>query len=95
MKAARFRLNPRCPEHPGCETAGDGASVSGHRRARWARRSPTSSAWSATARTRPRPSKLTGARILVVEARYYDGIGDELLAGAKRALDGGGCELES
>jgi 6,7-dimethyl-8-ribityllumazine synthase len=29
---------------------------------------------------------LEGARILVVEARYYDGIADELLAGAKRAL---------
>jgi 6,7-dimethyl-8-ribityllumazine synthase len=33
---------------------------------------------------------LTGARILVVEARYYDGIADALLAGAKRALDAGG-----
>src|SRR6266404_2870379 len=30
---------------------------------------------------------LKGARILVVEARYYDGIADALLAGAKRALD--------
>ena len=30
---------------------------------------------------------LDGARILVVEARYYEGIADELLAGAKRALD--------
>jgi 6,7-dimethyl-8-ribityllumazine synthase len=28
-----------------------------------------------------------GARILVVEARYYEGIADELLAGAQRALD--------
>ena len=28
-----------------------------------------------------------GARLLVVEARYYEGIADELLAGAKRALD--------
>jgi 6,7-dimethyl-8-ribityllumazine synthase len=32
-------------------------------------------------------STLTGARILVVEARYYEGIADALLAGAKRALD--------
>jgi 6,7-dimethyl-8-ribityllumazine synthase len=30
---------------------------------------------------------LDGVRILVVEARYYEGIADELLAGAKRALD--------
>jgi 6,7-dimethyl-8-ribityllumazine synthase len=30
---------------------------------------------------------LAGARLLVVEARYYEGIADELLAGAKRALD--------
>jgi 6,7-dimethyl-8-ribityllumazine synthase len=32
-------------------------------------------------------SALKGARMLVVEARYYDGIADELLAGAKRALE--------
>ena len=30
---------------------------------------------------------LKGARVLVVEGRYYDEIADELLAGAKRALD--------
>src|SRR5262249_46117603 len=30
---------------------------------------------------------LDGARILVVEARYYEGIADELLGGAQRALD--------
>jgi 6,7-dimethyl-8-ribityllumazine synthase len=30
---------------------------------------------------------LDGARILVVEARFYDGIADALLAGARRALD--------
>src|SRR5712671_6242261 len=30
---------------------------------------------------------LKGARMLVVEARYYDGIADALLAGARRALD--------
>jgi len=30
---------------------------------------------------------LKGARILVVEGRYYDEIADELLAGAKRALE--------
>jgi len=30
---------------------------------------------------------VAGARLLVVEARYYEGIADALLAGAKRALD--------
>src|ERR1700761_7809259 len=30
---------------------------------------------------------LKGARMLVVEARYYEGIADELLAGARRALE--------
>jgi 6,7-dimethyl-8-ribityllumazine synthase len=30
---------------------------------------------------------LKGARVLVVEARFYDDIADELLAGATRALD--------
>ena len=30
---------------------------------------------------------LARARMLVVEARYYEGIADELLAGAKRALE--------
>jgi 6,7-dimethyl-8-ribityllumazine synthase len=30
---------------------------------------------------------LTGVRMLVVEARYYEGIADELLAGAKRVLE--------
>jgi 6,7-dimethyl-8-ribityllumazine synthase len=30
---------------------------------------------------------VTGARILVVEARYYEGIADALFAGAKRVLD--------
>jgi 6,7-dimethyl-8-ribityllumazine synthase len=36
-----------------------------------------------------------GARFLVVEARYYDGIGDMLLAGARRALEaaGAGCDI--
>ena len=33
----------------------------------------------------------TGARILVVEARFYDDIADALLAGAARAIDAAGC----
>jgi len=39
------------------------------------------------AASRDDDSALKGARMLVVEARYYDGIADELLAGAKRALE--------
>jgi 6,7-dimethyl-8-ribityllumazine synthase len=35
-----------------------------------------------------------GARFLVVEARYYDGIGDMLLAGARRALEAAGASLD-
>jgi 6,7-dimethyl-8-ribityllumazine synthase len=35
-----------------------------------------------------------GARILIVEARYYDEIADALLAGAMRALDRVGASVE-
>ena len=35
-----------------------------------------------------------GARILVVEARYYDDIADALLAGAKKALDKAGAQYD-
>jgi 6,7-dimethyl-8-ribityllumazine synthase len=34
-----------------------------------------------------KPAKPSGARILIVEARYYDAISDALLAGASKALD--------
>lgn len=34
-----------------------------------------------------KPAKPAGARILVIEARYYDAISDALLAGASKALD--------
>ena len=34
-----------------------------------------------------KPANPTGARILVVEARFYDAISDALLAGASKALD--------
>ncbi len=37
---------------------------------------------------------LKGARILVVEARFYDDIADALLDGAKRALDGAGASFD-
>jgi len=35
-----------------------------------------------------------GARILVVEARYYDAIADDLLAGATRALEEAGARYD-
>jgi 6,7-dimethyl-8-ribityllumazine synthase len=37
---------------------------------------------------------LAGARILVVEARFYDDIADALLAGATRALEAAGVAFE-
>jgi 6,7-dimethyl-8-ribityllumazine synthase len=37
---------------------------------------------------------LQGARILVVEARFYDDIADALLAGASRALEQAGADFE-
>jgi 6,7-dimethyl-8-ribityllumazine synthase len=39
-------------------------------------------------------SELDGARILIVEARFYDGIADALLAGASRALTDAGAVFE-
>ena len=35
-----------------------------------------------------------GARILIVEARYYDDIADALLAGAMKALQEAGAEVD-
>ena len=35
-----------------------------------------------------------GAHFLIVEARYYDGIGDMLLAGTKRALEAAGSTYD-
>jgi 6,7-dimethyl-8-ribityllumazine synthase len=35
-----------------------------------------------------------GARVLIVEARYYDDIADALLAGAMKALNEAGAEVE-
>lgn len=37
---------------------------------------------------------LKGARVLVVEARFYDGLADELLAGAREALEKAGCAVD-
>jgi 6,7-dimethyl-8-ribityllumazine synthase len=39
-------------------------------------------------------SDIKGARILLVEARYYDGIADLLLAGAMKELQGAGAAVE-
>ena len=45
------------------------------------------------AATAPKPADpaLAGARILVVEARYYDALADELLAGARAAIEAAGA----
>ena len=40
------------------------------------------------------PRDLKGARILVVEARFYDDIADELLKGATRVLEAAGTVFE-
>jgi 6,7-dimethyl-8-ribityllumazine synthase len=40
------------------------------------------------------PGDLKGARILLVEARFYDDIADELLKGATRVLDAAGVVYE-
>jgi 6,7-dimethyl-8-ribityllumazine synthase len=41
------------------------------------------------------PGDLKGARILVVEARFYDDIADELIKGATSVLDAAGVVYES
>jgi 6,7-dimethyl-8-ribityllumazine synthase len=43
---------------------------------------------------RTEKGELVGARILVVEARFYDDIADALLAGAKRALEQAGVSWD-
>jgi len=37
---------------------------------------------------------VSGARVLIVEARYYEALADELLAGARAALEAAGVEVE-
>jgi 6,7-dimethyl-8-ribityllumazine synthase len=39
-------------------------------------------------------TKDIGAHILVIEARYYEGIADEMVAGAKAVLDAHGCTFD-
>ena len=38
--------------------------------------------------------KLNGARVLIVEARFYEDIADALFAGASRALQAAGAAFE-
>jgi 6,7-dimethyl-8-ribityllumazine synthase len=38
--------------------------------------------------------RIEGARFLIVEARYYDSVGADLLAGATRALDAAGASYD-
>ena len=45
----------------------------------------------ADAARRPADPSVAGARILVVEARYYDGLADELLKGARAAIAAAGA----
>ncbi|TCT03483.1 6,7-dimethyl-8-ribityllumazine synthase [Aquabacter spiritensis] len=37
---------------------------------------------------------VTGARVLIVEGRYYEALADELLSGARTVLDAAGAEIE-
>jgi len=45
-------------------------------------------------RGRREQSEADGARILIVEARYYEAIADALLAGAMKVLDDAGAKVE-
>ncbi|MET0278161.1 MAG: 6,7-dimethyl-8-ribityllumazine synthase [Pseudorhodoplanes sp.] len=44
-------------------------------------------------KAKAKEASLKGARVLVVEARYYEAIADTLLAGVKRALDEAGASF--
>ena len=46
-------------------------------------------------RTGTEAGDLAGARLLIVEARFYDDIADALLAGAARALEAAGVHLRA
>lgn len=48
----------------------------------------------ADAARRPADPSVAGARILVVEARYYDGLADELLKGARSAIQAANAVAE-
>jgi 6,7-dimethyl-8-ribityllumazine synthase len=46
------------------------------------------------AKSSSKASSKSGARILIVEARYYDDIADALLAGAKKAIADAGAQFD-
>lgn len=46
----------------------------------------------ATSREASTPTPLPGRRVLIVEARFYDDLADELLKGARAVLDAAGVE---
>ena len=48
-------------------------------------------AWPTPPRRRQTPPLIERGRFLIVEARFYDAIGDALLTGAKRALEAAGA----
>ena len=48
----------------------------------------------ATSRQPAASDRLPGARALIVEARYYEGLADELLAGARSACEAAGVAVD-
>ena len=56
---------------------------------------PAPKAAASAAKPVPKPApKRDGLHMLIVEARYYLGIADELLSGAKKTLDEAGCTYD-
>ena len=56
---------------------------------------PAPKAAASAAKPVPKPApKRDGLHMLIVEARYYLGIADELLSGAKKTLDESGCTYD-
>ncbi|MEW6255050.1 MAG: 6,7-dimethyl-8-ribityllumazine synthase [Pseudomonadota bacterium] len=47
-----------------------------------------------TSRDTAQAGPVSGARVLIVEGRYYEGLADELLAGARAALEAAEAEIE-
>jgi 6,7-dimethyl-8-ribityllumazine synthase len=47
-----------------------------------------------TRQDRRDPAPVPGARVLIVEARFYDGLADELLRGAREALTAAGAQVD-
>ncbi|MBA4788357.1 MAG: 6,7-dimethyl-8-ribityllumazine synthase [Rhizobiales bacterium] len=47
-----------------------------------------------TSREHAQAEPVPGARVLIVEGRYYEALADELLAGARAALEAAGADVE-